>query len=371
MKNKKGLFLGLTILATALLGVFISLQSKEIKATSAAVSDKYMISKSSDYYEAFHVGPAIGNRITGTIEFSGNFVDTEFVTQQFDTITITIENGDLESIELWPENPNASEVVIYNATTGLYFYKSYRYTSVELTRIDLEAMSGNLETYFDIYEAIGYYDFPSQINYYAPQGANIDSNVITLSDTTYTLISGFKFIAGGYLYDTIRLVYASATNTYYVGENSIATKITTNGYYNFIRLEYYDSESGVATTANYRNITNIMIDENIESVYQRASTWKGNLSRIYLTSEPTIEQTEQLSLVNGSMAGYIAPVIYPPGYVVGSIAMENGFTLLATAFSAVASILSIQILPNITIGLLMFLPLVVGIIIFIVWLVKR
>lgn len=56
---------------------------------------------------------------------------------------------------------------------------------------------------------------------------------------------------------------------------------------------------------------------------------------------------------------------------IADIGLQNVIGLFTLAFSSLVPILSISILPNITIGLLLFMPLIAGIIIAIIWIVKR
>lgn len=56
---------------------------------------------------------------------------------------------------------------------------------------------------------------------------------------------------------------------------------------------------------------------------------------------------------------------------VADIGLQNVIGLFTLAFSSLIPIMSISILPNITIGLLLFMPLIAGIIIAIIWIVKR
>lgn len=54
-----------------------------------------------------------------------------------------------------------------------------------------------------------------------------------------------------------------------------------------------------------------------------------------------------------------------------SVPWNSVFGLLSSAFSSVASVFNFYILPGVSIGTLLFLPLVVSIVIFIIWLIKR
>lgn len=62
-----------------------------------------------------------------------------------------------------------------------------------------------------------------------------------------------------------------------------------------------------------------------------------------------------------------------PGATGGDVGSgyENFFTLIAQAFRSIASVLGIYVLPGITLGTLIFIPLVASIVLFVVWLVKR
>lgn len=60
-----------------------------------------------------------------------------------------------------------------------------------------------------------------------------------------------------------------------------------------------------------------------------------------------------------------------PTYINGNNGLEGSFSLIYQAFASLGSILSLQVVGGITLGTLVFIPLVVGLIIFIVHLFKR
>ena len=62
-----------------------------------------------------------------------------------------------------------------------------------------------------------------------------------------------------------------------------------------------------------------------------------------------------------------------PGTTGGNVSSgyESFFSLIAQAFRSIASIMNIQVLPGISVGTLIFIPLVATIVLFVVWLVKR
>lgn len=60
-----------------------------------------------------------------------------------------------------------------------------------------------------------------------------------------------------------------------------------------------------------------------------------------------------------------------PTYVNGNNGLEGGFSLLYQAFTSLGSILQLQVVGGITLGTLVFIPLIIGLILFIVSLFKR
>lgn len=62
-----------------------------------------------------------------------------------------------------------------------------------------------------------------------------------------------------------------------------------------------------------------------------------------------------------------------PGATGGDVGSgyESFFSLIAQAFRSISSVLNIYVVPGITLGTLIFIPLVVSIVLFVVWLVKR
>lgn len=53
------------------------------------------------------------------------------------------------------------------------------------------------------------------------------------------------------------------------------------------------------------------------------------------------------------------------------IGLGQAFTLIGSAFNSLLGLATIQVIPGITIGLLLFMPFLAGLVVFIIWIVKR
>lgn len=218
------------------------------------------------------------------------------------------------------------------------------------------------------------FTFAYQINYYALYNSNIDNMFI--NDNTFdigslpqskVLFEGVQFTSGGQTFDTIRLWYQNAQALSYLDSNKNRQTWTASGFASFIYMEYFNSTTNKIEVVNTR-LTKEYQNGNTTGIDQeRGSIWVSSPYQTLTFAEPlTEEQITQLARLNNAN-------IYGNTYIGnnGDIGLGSTFTLLGQAFTSWTGLLSIQVLPNITLGLLIFLPMIVGIIILIVWIVKR
>lgn len=166
-------------------------------------------------------------------------------------------------------------------------------------------------------------------------------------------------------FNKIRITYNEGTNTPYM--DSSGQLSFSNG-----NVTIFNSITYINTTTNTSVIVNInewyTIYQEDNSTTYTAYNWRGRwLADEYriiefkdnLVSMDTLNILQKLN--SGSLAG-------PSGT---DINITNAFTLLGNAFSSVSSLFTIVILPGITLGTLLFLPLVIVLVLFIIKILRK
>lgn len=181
------------------------------------------------------------------------------------------------------------------------------------------------------------------------------------------------FESNGMMFNNIEVIYKPATDYIYIDDGSgtyrtYPSNVANSQYTYFYQMVYRNSYSGyskvVCARSSYSNSGN--------TYYNYEPIWVGDGYRVLkftmqLDSKSTFY--ELLSIINVDSIESINN-----GFVInnnGDIGLGNVFTLIGQAFAGLVPIMSISIVPGITIGLLLFLPLITGIIILIIWIVKR
>lgn len=266
---------------------------------------------------------------------------------------------------------------VYSAPLGYFNRSICAFTFTNLTFADSNIYNQYINyffTLFDIYElSDNYFNFASQINYYAPYGQDIDSYFVNdadmVSSSSYSLkviLSKQPFISGGYVFDTIRLRYQNAIANTYLDNNGNRQTWGVNGFASYSFTEYVNTATNLVVIVNER-IVQPWSDGNSSGYNQTlGSKWvsKNYQSIRFFADISDIQLTSLSTLNNSSFSG---------GYIVNdnNIGLESAFSLIGQAFSSVTGLLTISVLPGITLGLLLFLPLIAGIIVAIIWVVKR
>lgn len=134
--------------------------------------------------------------------------------------------------------------------------------------------------------------------------------------------------------------------------------------FTYVNLYYVNTGTSTEILVNYRN--QLVIYDNVFNkpayCYTPDTTWSNDNFRYLIFTEPL--STAQINIVypfnNNAQYG---------GFTDGS----NGdvFTALSRAFECVSSVLNITILPYMTIGMILFIPLIVTVIVVIVKLLKK
>lgn len=218
------------------------------------------------------------------------------------------------------------------------------------------------------------FTFNYGFNYNAPYSASYDSVFVSVAESgvlekiTYNFDS--PFVSNGQLFTEINLYYIQGNGTAYF-ENPQGTLVKINNNSNLYYFSYM-------TYDNVRDDTSIMVAQRRFRSYYNSSSDTTNMALDFgsdwVNSEyQYIDFIAPLSVSQLNWLSQFNTNQYINGISTGvnNIGLSNVFVLLSTSFSSLLPILRIEILPSITIGLLVFMPLIVGIITFIIWLVKR
>lgn len=206
------------------------------------------------------------------------------------------------------------------------------------------------------------YTLSSIINSSLPGGAISNSN-----GGYYTIKLPYFTLNGvNILFNEIRIIYSNVANTHILYDNSDSpVELNSNSAYAFEFLYFlntYTNQQLMVATARFKYISSGDSSYNVLlSGYSWVST---DYQTLYFYDDLTSSQFNTLrrfNSLNGGIGGSSSTII-------GS---TNVFTLIGSAFSSLLPFLNIEVLPGITIGLLILLPLVAGIIILIIWVVKR
>lgn len=207
---------------------------------------------------------------------------------------------------------------------------------------------------------------------------NLNNISIINFNTTYGIIfsSPKSFYCNGYTYDTLK-IYATAldNNTYvsYDGKNAVKFQGANTGYA-FINMLVY--ENSYTNKSIMVCSINSIIREGGEAVVLNSYKWINDNYKYIKILDSSFNPATNFFGQNGNSGLSILQTGNNNniGFITSTTIINsnyNPFTLFTTAFSSLTSLMNIQIIPGLTLGLLFFLPLVVGIIIAIIWIVKR
>lgn len=255
---------------------------------------------------------------------------------------------------------------------------------------DIYLKVGNTDLYADLVEAynndisglgLTYYDsfsFYQVFNYNAPYTGNLNSVFINDADFTSSMSPLIKkitydlpyFRSNGQFFNRIEVIYTNAYGTRYrdINSNALSIKLcSSDGYGYFTHLQYVNTDTNFTKAVCFRNFSNYTDNNGDMQIYLDSGvSW---VNTDYM-------QLKFLSVLSPSESNYLAQfnnntTITGLGGYSGDIGLGEVFTLLSLAFQSWLPIFNIQIIPGVTIGLMLFLPLITGIIITIIWIVKR
>jgi len=210
-------------------------------------------------------------------------------------------------------------------------------------------------------------------NYNAHFGSTLESNFVTKfwSGTSGmgTLTYDFPlFISNGEIFNRIELYFISGYGTRYVTSSRSTEPLTNDNestcYY--LNMLYKNTQTNTSRLVNRR--ANVYVDDDgtPQNALCPGSLWENNEYQVLYF------QTDLSEVQKNNVAQFNNYDVYN-GFegINEDVGLSNVFTLLGGAFTSLISLFKIELLPGISIGLLFFMPLIVGIILLIIWLVKR
>lgn len=209
------------------------------------------------------------------------------------------------------------------------------------------------------------FQFNNQINYNSPFDLTLGNQFIkgnynSMITKSYNLP---YFVSGGVIYNQIVLKYDTASAMYFnVNDNVI---LGPSGSITYFAMFYQNSFTNVSTMVNVRDNADYYHDGGYSLIQLPSSTWVSqeyrNISFLYDITDSDLLNVSQF---NNNSA-------YSTSVTNGNIGLGNVFDLLSNSFNSLLGLFNISIIPGVTIGVLMFLPLVVTIIVLVFKAVKK
>lgn len=256
------------------------------------------------------------------------------------------------------EGPQAYQDFNYNT----YYVDSVFYNGDTLIYDDLFL-------YFFSLDEGNNFTFNPTFNYNAPMGLNLAAQwgngasfTQEYSDTAYIDYNVGLFVSNGQLYDFIRVTYFKTTAmSFYINDQ---VKSGPNGAWTYMFLGYGQSwNNNQWGIVNYRDMQNYEKNGAYGYYVLGTTTWKNDQYRYIKFLQPLSESNRiAIYAFNNNNVGSYSGSLNGNG---------NVFILLGSAFSELLPFLNIMILPNISIGVLLFLPLIVGIVVILFKILKK
>lgn len=208
--------------------------------------------------------------------------------------------------------------------------------------------------------------FNNQINFNAPYYASFEQLFVIDNEFTdnFSVFKNYDFdigfISNGRLFTRIKVSYQQGNGTRYLDGDEIKTNNTvSSGHYGL--MMYENTDTGESVVVNMRDF---QFNNGGTTYMLPTSHWISELYQdIYILDEdqPLITKVTGFNNnINGINGG------------VNSLGgSSNIFDLLRSAFGSVIDILNITIIPGITIGLLVFMPIVVTLVVLVFKAVKK
>lgn len=213
------------------------------------------------------------------------------------------------------------------------------------------------------------FTFITNFNFNAPFNFALDSPFVNVVGQTKTYDLPW-FYVNGLAFNQIKLIYVDGASTRYIDQNGVLQINTDTSTSFYSIMQYVNTATNYAVLVNTRNFATASDSNgNLQTYLATGTKWVNDSYRTITFSDTlTPQQLDNLSQFNTNINNGYSD--YTSG-VVTDIGLASVFSLIGSAFASVSGFLSIQIMPGLTLGLLLFTPLIVGIILAIVWLVKR
>lgn len=266
---------------------------------------------------------------------------------------------------------NAQTFYIYKNSTKTFNRSYCSFIGKNFTAVEgYEATAYNiLSDLFNIYTfSDASFTFENEINYNALYDYSTSSAFVAGTADTKIIDAGW-FYSNGLAFNQIKIYYIDAYATRYISNTGDIEYMQTTGFSYFSNMTYKNTATELEITVNSRIYgTYTDSSDNVQYYLNNSSKWSNQDYRELVFASPlTPANNDSLSKFNTGLGqGYIE---YNGS--TDSIGLGSVFTLIGSAFSAVAGFLAIQIMPGLSLGLLLFAPLIVGIIIAVIWIVKR
>lgn len=229
------------------------------------------------------------------------------------------------------------------------------------------------------------FTFNEAFNYNAPLGLNVgitglpylndlawvnvnDVLNTTKTETTATLLL-LPFYANGRLYNAINTHYLIARSNnalFTMDDKDVVAQVKESlCVYDYMAFAYIQGSSvSYSDIVNIRDTTQVEYTGDTQTAYKTSTTWVNDGFRCLNFSGYVITGDLSSRLIAFNNNNDL--IIYTDDNE-----LTNTFTLFAGVFTALVPILSIKILPYVSIGLLVFIPLVFAVIIFIIDKIKK
>lgn len=284
---------------------------------------------------------------------------TELYWRLYD-INVNLQNGTSRSVLEKASN-------FYND----YYYDIYNSAIDYVSSLTFYQVGGN-EYLFDYYE-LASFTFNKDFNYNAPFyiDRSLPSSPVPPYDMpvnqTYMEYDTGNFVSNGQLFDKIRWnIRNNSGQEFYIltGDGDV---ISSHDYHGFtwVSLQYINSNTNTIVDVCSRTTGIALLDGAYVTFYQNNSLWVLDNYRHIVFLEPLNQDLiYALEMFNNNNQ-------YSYGGTVVSGDINNIFTLIASAFMAWLPIMNMYLLPGITIGTLLFIPLVAMLVFAIIRIIKK
>lgn len=251
-----------------------------------------------------------------------------------------------------------------NSNTGLVVFSQGKFTMP--VKIDLPYVFD----YTEVSNKHEVFEFNKVFNYNAPLGLGLTqqfgANISYATDIggiyRITINTG-RFLSNNSFYDAIVVDYLNAGACTYQIDGVLRNGTQDN--LSYFALGYRREGESLIDFINYRDNANGYKDNSAITYVISSTTWVNDSYR-YITLYDSLSHEVEIKLNsfnNNNQNAY-------NGSSVGN-EVTNVFTLVASAFTGLLPILSVYILPSVTLGTLLFVPLVATIVFVIIKTIKK